>query len=272
MADSSIFEVTLPVGGTQNTIEKAISTWASNVDVETDPLWQPQMTAGYEFAFYFFGPPFWVDTILKYNPNANFSGNVYPLVAFTVPEGIQFGENRPTQAIDAIGTTRRLSKSKYMGGGWGASRLIFKGNNFEYWAYKFLIVKSSDGSTIAIAAGYNPLDPSTWPKNNTGTAGDQIAYSGTGTTGTNQNKHEHYRINSLVSKVFNYPFGILEVFATPDGQLIEAKYYENCHIQSHAHSVAPGGPVVMRNVSGTFQSAVPIAESDLTRTTATSST
>jgi len=245
------FNIYLPVGGTEGltSLDDAIKTWVQRVDVETDPLWQPQMTAGYEFSFYFFGPPYWYRTIKKYNPSANFSKTPYPLVAFTVPEGIQFGENRPVQTIDAIGTTRRLSKSKYMGGGWGASRIIFKGSNLEYWAYRFLL---DDTNGLAIRKGYDPLDPSTW--SNGGDTDTIVRYSG---------GDGNYRINSLVSTVFNYPFGILELFVTPDGDLIEGKYYENCNIQSHAHSVAPGGPVIMRNVSGSFQSTVPVDQTDI---------
>jgi len=248
------FQIVLPIGETKDSLKSAIKTWAQRVDVETDPLWQPQMTAGYEFAFYFLGPPYWYSTIKKYHEgDPNFTGEyTYPLTAFSVPEGIQFGENRPAQTIDAIGTTRRLSKSKYMGGGWGASRIIFKGSNFEYLAYNFMI---DEDSSFSMVKDFDPLDPSTWPINGGNGDKEPIPYSGTG--------EGAYRINSLVSKLFNYPFGILEIFATPAGKLIEGTYYENCHIQSQAHSVAPGGPIIMRNVSGTFQSTVPVDETDI---------
>jgi len=246
------FNIILPIGDAQPSIKNAIGTWAHNIDNETDPLWQPQMTAGYEFSFYFFGPPFWISTIVAYGGKNSWQdfGVEFPLAALSVPEGIQFGENRPVQTIDAIGTTRRLSKSKYMGGGWGASRIIFRGSNLEYWAYQFIL-----DSSMSIRKGYDPLNPDTW--NN---AGDDYAirYSG-----SNYNGKDNYRINTLVSKLFNYPFGILEIFATPSGEFIEGTYYENCHIQSQSHSVAPGGPIIMRNVSGTFQSAVPVDESEV---------
>lgn len=234
-------------------LNQAVNSWVENIDVEADPNWQPTALASGEFTFYYFGPSLWTDTINKLNPNAG--DYKYPLTAASVLEGFSGPESASPISVDAIGTSKRISASKYNGGSFNATRIEFDARNLGFLMYSFLIFKS-DGSTLIdkIPKDFSPVKPSTWPINS-----DSPDENGPVIEYLEKNSDNQQKIVGLYQPIFRIPFGIAEIKVTPVGKIIESVYYENCFMLNQNHQVGANQVIVMTGVSGTFERRIPIA-------------
>lgn len=140
------------------------------------------------------------------------------LLAIGMVQSFQFGSQKPTQMMQAIGSGRGFFLSGKSQTSWNIARLFCNGRNLLRVLYH-----------NAIAGGVNVAKFDDRPVAET--------------------KLETFFTN-LDSELFYVPFGIGAIFRSKMKDLIGAMYLELCAIQSYSTGYTAGQGIVMENVSG----------------------
>jgi hypothetical protein len=175
------------------------------------------------------GPPRWIDSDQS-RDNASNTGSA-TLLAIGMVQGFQFSSQKPTQPLQAIGSGRLYFVSGKSQTTWRVGRLFCNGRN---------LLRVLNHNIVSAGIPVQEFD-------DTPVANDQT---------------DMYYIN-LDSELYHVPFGLAAVFRTKMKDLIGAVYLELCMIQTYGIGFNAGQTMVMEDVNGLCDRALPFRVSGI---------
>jgi len=154
------------------------------------------------------------------------------LLAIGMIQSFQFGSQKATQPMQAIGSGRSFFVSGKSQTSWSMGRLFCNGRNLLRVLYH---------NAVAGGVKVEKFDDSPVTKSNT----------------------DQYFIN-LDSELYYVPFGIAAIFKDKASDLIGAVYLELCMIQGYNVGFNAGQSMIMENVSGMCDRVVGFLPSEVT--------